>query len=112
MQTEKTQKSWFTKEMGMTTLNQMGGVGRLQAFLGAYNFIINGKKGSVGFRFKAKAKNGINYCSIRLTPLDVYEVTFGRIYDDKFTVKKVLDMVYCDQLVKTFERETALYLHF
>jgi hypothetical protein len=55
-------------------------------------------------------KDGINYIKIRLTVMDTYEVTFGRVRGLKFRVRKVEDMVYADGLRELISDTTGLAL--
>jgi hypothetical protein len=90
-------------------MRQLGG-NRFVAMTGAKN--IAGDRDSLSFRLP-KAKGGINYVNIKLTPMDTYKVTFGRItmgakrgYSNK--VKAEYDDIYVDRLRSIFEKETGL----
>jgi hypothetical protein len=90
-------------------MRQLGG-NRFVAMTGAKN--IAGDRDSLSFRLP-KAKGGINYVKIKLTPMDTYKVTFGRItmgakrgYSNK--VKAEYDDIYFDRLRSIFEKETGL----
>jgi hypothetical protein len=90
-------------------MRQLGG-NRFVAMTGAKN--IAGDRDSLSFKLP-KAKGGINYVKIKLTPMDTYKVTFGRItmgakrgYSNK--VKAEYDDIYVDRLRSIFEKETGL----
>lgn len=87
---------------------QMGGLGRLKMFVGGHNFCDHGN----GLSFKFKGSKVANYMKVTLTPLDEYDVEFGKIWGSKYTVKKELKGVHFDQLVGIFEDTTKLYLSF
>ena len=97
-------------EIAKTILEQMGGDNRIALMIGVKGSFM-GLENGVSFKFKAKAKDGINYCKITLNGLDLYDIEFGRVHGINYTVKKTFDDIYCDQLIKTFEGATGLYLH-
>lgn len=92
-----------------TILQQMGG-GGIAMFIGATQFL--GGENSLTIRWKAKSKNGANCIKIELTPMDVYRVTFIRIWGGSVKEISKHEEVYCDELKKLFETETALFLSF
>jgi hypothetical protein len=87
---------------------QLGGLGRLKMFVGGHTFVDHGN----GLSFKFKGSKVANYMKVTLTPLDTYNVEIGKIWGQKYTVKKELEGVYFDQLVNIFEDTTKLYLSF
>lgn len=90
-----------------TILEQLGG-GRFMAMCGVKNFV--GSEDGLSFSLPKKY-NGINKVQIKLTPADLYEVTFyffsAKTLECK-VVKKV-DDVYCDMLQEVFTDATGLY---
>lgn len=90
------------------TIAQLGGHGRLKAFVGAQNFMVG--TDSVSFRFKGSKK--ANYLKITLDPSDTYILEFGKIRGHEYKVTKTLENIYCDQLVEIFEDTTDLFLSF
>lgn len=95
-----------------TILSQLGG-NRFVAITGAKNLAETGEAmGGLAFRLPARlARNGINAVKITLDYSDTYVVKFLKIGASKLTVVSQHDMIYCDQLVELFERETGLYTH-
>jgi len=99
-----------------TIFQQLGGKGRLTAFVAAKNFAFRNRPETeqVEAQFKFKACNGRNTCKVIYNRCpDTYTVEFWNVRGVK-TCKKVssFDNIYCDQLVELFENETKLYLHF
>lgn len=94
-----------------TILAQLGGRGRLEAMIGAKNFLGDAK--SLQFRFAAPAKNGANSVRVQLDASDTYTVEFckiGRAPDFNCTTINLFSFVYDDQLVPVIESETGLRL--
>ena len=87
---------------------QMGGLNRLKAFVGGHTFVDHGD----GMSFKFKGSKVANYMKVTLTPLDEYDVEIGKIWGQKYTIKKECKGVFFDQLVPIFEDFTKLYLSF
>ena len=89
-----------------TTLQQLGGTGRLNAMTGAYNFLDHGN--AVSFRFRGS--RAANYVKIELDASDTYTVTFGKV--SRYALTKVQDFstVYVETLRELFERVTGLDL--
>ena len=95
------------KQRAMTILQQMGGMGKLKMFTGAYNFGI--RKNGVAFRFKNRKVNAL---IIDLNGKDLYDMKFVRIRGiDHKTIKEYND-IYFDQLTPLFEETTGMYLNF
>jgi hypothetical protein len=108
----------YNQENATETLRQLtmsnNPVGTLTMFLGAYHIAFSSKEYNVSFKFKARAKNSVNYCKITLTAMDDYTMELGRIRDKQGvpTYKKVeeIDGLYWEDLKGAFERHTGLYL--
>lgn len=77
-----------------------------QAFqmLGAINFISD--KNSLKFKIRGSKK--FNYIKIALNSLDLYDMTFYKVWGNKVTTLEV-NGLYDDMLHKTIERHTELY---
>lgn len=96
-------------EVAKEILRQLGGPGRLRAMIGAETFLAEKYNDNrLGIKFKAKAKHGINFIKITLTPADLYDVEFSRVHDCK--VISTLKGIYAEDLKRLIELETGLYL--
>lgn len=95
---------------GNIILEQLGGLNRLTAMIGARlaTLIDNG----VQFRLEAHANDRINSIRITLDPSDTYTVQFWRIARRGLEFKLVDEfaLVYADNLRDTIERRTGLAL--
>lgn len=90
-----------------TILRQLGGINRLVAMTGAYNFIDRGN--GVSFKIKnAKA----NYIKITLNGKDLYNLEIGRIRGTTYKVVLEQEDLYNDQLKPMIEKTTGMYLSF
>jgi hypothetical protein len=98
-----------------TTIQQLGGAGRLQAMVGASHFTVSHEQDGTVVRlaFRFKMNRRMNYCQVtyRMCP-DIYDVRFFKLPSKIGAPKLVSEHcdIYCDQLVELFERETGLYL--
>jgi len=90
------------------TIQQLGGFGKLQAMVGANNFVQSKEEAWVSFKFKGSKV--ANYIKIHLNGNDLYDIEFGKIWGHKYKVVEKLDDVYFDSLVELFEKTTGLYL--
>ena len=88
------------------TLAQLGGIGRLVAMTGAFNFI----RSADSVQFKFKGSKVANHLRITLAADDTYTMTFGKIRGLNFTEAQPMPGVYADSMRGTFERVTGLYL--
>ena len=100
-----------------TIADQMGGLSRLNMFLGlkAAQTVtpVPGILGGLVLKWKVKgAKDGINVLKVTLNGLDLYDLEFSRQWGSSFKVKRVINNVYCDQLIDMFESTTNLCLRF
>lgn len=95
-------------EVAETIVQQLGGTRRLSAMIGAYGFV--GGADSLHFRFKARARDGINSVRIVLEPSDTYRVEFWSIRGGATRMVRAFEQVYADGLRGLLERETGLYL--
>ena len=98
------------KNIATTILNQLGGQRRLVMFLGAYNFVL--EPYGVAFKIKSKGYSKVNYIKIVLTPMDVYDVTYGRIYGTNYSIVSEDKGIYNDMLKDSIESNTNMYLTF
>jgi hypothetical protein len=95
------------KEIAQTILNQLGGMNRLIAFTGAYNFVaINN---GVSFRIKNPKAN---YIKITLNGKDLYDLEVGRIRGTDYKVVGEQSDLYYDMLKSEIEKFTGMYLSF
>ena len=90
-----------------TILKQLGG-NQFIAMTGARNFMKDTQNNSLSFKIP-KAKEGINYVKITLTPMDTYDMEFGTIRGIDYSIKQEVDMVYADRLQDIFTMKTGLY---
>lgn len=86
--------------------------GVLKVMIGAKNFYKDEKRQLVGFQFMAGAKNKANRIEIKLNGLDLYDVTFFKMWKGERKIKGEFNNVYFDRLKSLFEEETLLYLSF
>jgi hypothetical protein len=94
-----------------TILQQLGG-NAFRAMTGARAFVAI----SYGLQFHLPTtrhfvKRGINVVRITLTPMDVYDMEFGKIQGFDYAVLKTVNGVYCDQLQSVFTEVTGLDTH-
>jgi len=93
---------------------QLGG-GKFVAMTGAKNFVDGGN--FLSFKLPSRfAKNGINYVKITLTPLDLYDMEFGKLTGGAWSASASLGYkviktkrgIYNDMLRSVFTTETGL----
>ena len=95
-------------EVAQTILDQMGGVRRLVAMLGAKDILYDAK--SVQFKWPNKQRSKGNHVKITLRGDDTYDVVFTNIAGYDFKVVKEYHGIYADQLIPVFVRQTGLHL--
>jgi hypothetical protein len=96
-------------QVGKTILQQMGGTGRLSVMLGAKNFIVS--EDGASFRWPNKERSRGNAVRITLGGSDTYTMEFYNVAGaSKPKLVKKYDMLYADQLVPVFEKQTGWYL--
>lgn len=104
----------MTNEMAIIALNQLtnsnNGRNRLIAMIGASNFLRDEENYTISFKFAARAKNGANYCGIKLNASDLYDLEFVSIRGASIKTVSVHSDLYADMLKSVFETETGLYL--
>ncbi len=95
-------------EVAQTIIDQMGGLGKLRAMVGATNFLASDN--SVSFQFKGcrKAKK----CIVTLLPSDTYQMQLGKLDPKTFDWVELYNEkgLYNDMLKPVFESQTGLYL--
>lgn len=96
-----------TQQIAKTIGEQLTGaknpMNRLSAMIGAKDFVALGN----GLAFKyPRAK----YVKITLNSKDLYDIEFSNLRGIKQTIKKTIEGVYAEDLKKTFEDYTKLYL--
>jgi len=90
-----------------TIFQQMGGMGRLSAMVGARYFLDHGNGGSFQFRMSRK----YNFFHVTLDADDTYSLRFAKLgkWGD-VKGEKNYHGIYAEQLKPLFERETGLRL--
>lgn len=87
---------------------QLGG-GKFAAMTGARALVAHDvKRGGISFKLPRFSGVKVNYVKIILNDLDLYEVEFGRIYNNTYKVIAEHKDIYNDQLRELFERVTGL----
>jgi hypothetical protein len=96
------------REIAEIILQQLGGKGKLSMMIEMWNIKV--EDNGVSFRFNGSQV--ANYIKIVLDPSDTYNLEFMQINSAKGICeeKKRYSMIYCDQLINTFEEYTGLYL--
>lgn len=97
------------QQIAETILDQLGGQ-RFIVMTGAKAFIAI----ESGLQFKLPSRltqRGIDTVRITLTPMDVYNVEFGRVRKLVYSIIESVDDVYCDQLQEVFTEKTGLFTH-
>jgi hypothetical protein len=91
-------------------LQQLGG-NKFIAMTGAKQFVAG--KNEMSFRIPGGhfTKQGINHVKIKLTEMDVYDVTFGKIRKFEYKEVKKVKGLYFDQLQEVFTQVTGLNTH-
>jgi hypothetical protein len=82
-------------------LNQLGGINRITAMTGAYNFLY--VKTGVCFHFKSPKANCIK---ITINKFGEYDVTIGKINGINYKIIAREDGVYAENLIKYIENKT------
>jgi hypothetical protein len=99
----------MSKEIAKIILNQLGG-NKLIVMTGAKNLCaLDEQCGGLSFKLPKFSGVKVNYVKIVLNGSDLYDVEFGRIYGNKYTVISKHSDIYCDMLVELFEKETGLF---
>jgi hypothetical protein len=99
-------------QVAKTIVDQMGGVGRLRAMLGMGKlpFVFSDIPRGVQFMWPSRRRSKGNLVRITLRPDDAYDVEFVNASIRGHKPVKTYNMVYADQLVDLFERQTGLFL--
>ncbi len=105
--TQKAEDGMQTKrnEISDAILSNLGGMSRLNAMTGAYNFI--SLPNGLSFRIKNPAAN---FIKITITSMDLYDLEVGRIRGDKYTVVDTKNSIYDNMLRPAIEKATGMYL--
>lgn len=98
----------FTLEDANIIIEQLGGFGKLKAMVAAQQYYIDDENSSVGFKFKGSEI--ANVVDIKLTALDLYDITFKKIQRFEVTIVKQFKGMFAEDLIPTFEDFTGLYL--
>ncbi len=91
------------QRIALTTLEQLGGHGKLKAMIGARK-ISHDNEGTLFFTFSGSRK--ANEVRIILTPTDTYDMNFYK--NGKH--KEEYNDIYSDKLKPVFEESTGLYI--
>jgi len=101
----------MSQEIAKVILSQLGG-NKFITMTGARNlFSLTEQLGGLSFKLPKFSGVKINYVKILLNGSDLYDVEFGRIYGNKYTLLNTYSDIYCDQLRELFEKETSLATH-
>jgi hypothetical protein len=92
--------------VAQTIIDQMGGTNRLIAMIGAKYFVSGDN--TVMFAFSGCRK--ASKVRIKLNSMDLYDITFFKKSKLDFVAVQTFEGIYNDQLKKTFENYTGLYL--
>lgn len=95
-------------EQAQTILDQLGGR-RFSVMTGAKNYVA-GPEG-LSFRLPGGSgyyRGGINAVRVKLTSLDLYDVTYSRVRGSKIVTVTESTGLYADMLQGDFERVTGL----
>ncbi len=93
----------IAKTIGEQLTGAKNPMNRLSAMIGAKDFVALG----TGLAFKYPRGK---YVKITLNSKDLYDVEFSTIRGMKQTIKQTYNDVYAEDLKKTFEEYTKLYL--
>ena len=97
------------KEIAMTILNQLGGIGTLVMMTGAKDFVTL----ESGVQFKiGKNATSANLIRIELTPADTYTLKIMRVRGTTVSTMAQYEDVYADSLGDLITTFTGLYLTF
>ena len=83
--------------------NQIGG--KALFMIGAKNLLDHGN----ALSFRVRGSKAVNYVKITLTPSDLYDVEYGKVWGANYKVKATEEGIYCDMLHASIERNTGLY---
>ncbi|KKW12977.1 MAG: hypothetical protein UY48_C0006G0030 [Candidatus Gottesmanbacteria bacterium GW2011_GWB1_49_7] len=89
----------------ITTIQQLGGMGRLSAMIGAHSFVT----GPDSLTFKWKVQSRAN-CVRIILDRDLYNLSFLKIRGTTVREVSTVEMVDSIALKSVFERETGLFL--
>lgn len=94
-------------QIAQTTLDQLGGAGRLTAMIGFHSSNYD-KNGVLGFKFRGSRK--YNYAQITLADDDTYTVRLVKIVKWDIRAEQTWSGIHADGLRDLFETETKLRL--
>ena len=96
-------------QIAQEIVRQLGGMQRLSVMLGSKSFVALPK--GLQIMFKAKARNKANIVEIELSPSDLYNVKFKRLYAFEVrNVGRVHSGIGVEQLKPLIEAELGLRL--
>lgn len=95
-------------QVAQTILQQLGG-NRFAVMTGAKNFL--GDESSLSFRLPSNfAKGGINAVKVKLTGLDLYDVSYLKVRGTSVATVAESSNLYAEDLARDFAAETGLTL--
>jgi len=96
------------QEIAAIIIEQLGGIGKLSAMVGANGFLAIDN----GLQFTFKGWRKANKCIITLDGSDLYTMTMGRLNKKTYDFKEAYNQegLYWSMLKPEFERTTGLYL--
>jgi len=89
-----------------TILHQLGGR-KFIAMTGASNFVKDEQTKTMSFKI-GRNSSGANFIKIRLTSMDVYEMTFIKFRGIEMKIIKTCENLYNDMLEQVFTSVTGL----
>lgn len=92
-----------------TILSQLGGAGRLGVMIGAHTFL-GTPEGALSFRFKARAKDGINYVRVTLQSDDTYRLEMLQLRGVNSYSRADVEGLHAEDLVRVISERTGLAL--
>ena len=90
-------------QVAQTIREQIGG--KALYMLGAKNLLAHDD----ALSFRIRGSKAVNYIKITLTPADLYDVEYGKVWGMNYTVKATEEGIYCDMMHESIERNTGLY---
>lgn len=97
--------------IGQTIIQQLGGAGRLQMFIGLRQLLTEESGVTLVFP-KPKHAGAVNRVRITLNGKDLYDMEFIRYSKRSVKVIKESNDVYAEDLRDRFEEGTGLYIRF
>lgn len=113
-------RGYLAESAADVILQQLGGMNKLKAMIGAKNVLSDNGGKTLLFEFPNRMRSKPNFIRITLTGRDDYDIEFGRwgrkknkkfgIMEPHYKQLKTYRGIYADQLRGLFEKETGLRL--